>query len=65
LERANLLRLPGARNISAMMGLAMIISIITKIVIFYFSEFQLLGAEAHTTNDLIEAGINKMSSPLP
>jgi hypothetical protein len=55
----------GARDISVMMGFTMIIGIITKIAIFYFSEFQALEAEGHTANDLIEAGINKMSSPLP
>jgi multidrug efflux pump subunit AcrB len=47
-------------NISAMMGMTMVVGIVTEIAIFYFSEYQLLIADgmAHDMA-LIQAGVNR------
>ncbi|MFH2080825.1 MAG: efflux RND transporter permease subunit [Pseudomonadota bacterium] len=47
-------------NISAMMGMTMIVGIVTEVAIFYFSEFQSLPAGMVRTEALIEAGKNRM-----
>ncbi len=47
-------------NISAMMGMTMIIGIVTEVAIFYFSEFRDLAAEWPLREALIEAGKNRM-----
>ncbi len=48
-------------NISAMMGMTMIVGIVTEVAIFYFSEFQDARSEeeAHRRT-LIAAGVNRM-----
>ncbi len=47
-------------NISAIMGMTMIIGIVTEVAIFYFSEYQeLIGSMDHRTA-LVEAGKNRM-----
>lgn len=54
-------------NITAMMGLTMIIGIVTEVAIFYFSEFYLLEAHSHGHRDeqqslrelIIQAGVNR------
>jgi multidrug efflux pump subunit AcrB len=47
-------------NISAMMGMTMIVGIVTEVAIFYFSEFQSLPAGMTLSDTLIEAGKNRM-----
>jgi CzcA family heavy metal efflux pump len=47
-------------NISAMMGMTMIIGIVTEVAIFYFSEYFSLPPEINRSEALIEAGINRM-----
>lgn len=47
-------------NISAMMGMTMIIGIATEVAIFYFSEFRDLVNTKPIHQALIEAGINRM-----
>ncbi|MEO5561101.1 MAG: efflux RND transporter permease subunit, partial [Dokdonella sp.] len=57
-------------NISAMMGMTMIVGIVTEVAIFYFSEYAAIlasadackaGADAHSRHDaLLEAGHNRM-----
>jgi len=47
-------------NISAMMGMTMIVGIVTEVAIFYFSEFQSLPADMARVDALIEAGKNRM-----
>ncbi|WP_050470066.1 efflux RND transporter permease subunit [Herbaspirillum chlorophenolicum] len=47
-------------NISAMMGMTMIIGIVTEVAIFYFSEQQEVGREHGRIDALIEAGKNRM-----
>ncbi len=47
-------------NISAMMGMTMIIGIVTEVAIFYFSEFRDLVADRPFRQALIEAGKNRM-----
>jgi multidrug efflux pump subunit AcrB len=46
------------RNITGMMGMTMVIGIITEIAIFYFSEYCELE-EAHQSNSLVEAAVNR------
>lgn len=46
-------------NISAMMGMTMIVGIITEVSIFYFSEYFSLIKERGHTDALIEAAINR------
>ncbi|MDE2369862.1 MAG: efflux RND transporter permease subunit [Burkholderiales bacterium] len=47
-------------NISAMMGMTMIIGIVTEVAIFYFSEFRDLAGDRPLHEALIEAGKNRM-----
>jgi CzcA family heavy metal efflux pump len=47
-------------NITAMMGMTMIIGIVTEVSIFYFSEYQeLLKKKLSTSQALIQAGVNR------
>lgn len=46
------------RNITAMMGMTMVIGIVTEIAIFYFSEFRALTKEGHP-DALTQAGVNR------
>ncbi len=48
-------------NITAMMGMTMVVGIVTEVAVFYFSEYQALligGASAFTA--LTDAGVNRM-----
>jgi multidrug efflux pump subunit AcrB len=48
-------------NITAMMGMTMIIGIVTEVAIFFFSEFDDLRRAGHDQqNALVEAGLNRM-----
>lgn len=47
-------------NITAMMGMTMIIGIVTEVAIFYFSEQQELAANESWRASLIQAGVNRM-----
>ncbi|MBI3753501.1 MAG: efflux RND transporter permease subunit [Deltaproteobacteria bacterium] len=47
-------------NISAMMGMTMIVGIVTEVAIFYFSEYGDLTETMDTLPALIEAGKNRM-----
>ncbi len=47
-------------NISAMMGMTMVIGIVTEVAIFYFSEYQALSQTMERREALIEAGKNRM-----
>ncbi|MHB1332802.1 MAG: efflux RND transporter permease subunit [Sulfuriferula sp.] len=47
-------------NISAMMGMTMIIGIVTEVAIFYFSEYRDLIREMPFSQALVEAGKNRM-----
>ena len=47
-------------NISALMGMTMIIGIVTEVAIFYFSEYQDLTGEMAPADALVEAGKNRM-----
>lgn len=47
-------------NISAMMGMTMIIGMVTEVAVFYYSEQQGLMAHATLQEALVEAGINRM-----
>jgi CzcA family heavy metal efflux pump len=48
-------------NISAMMGMTMIIGIVTEVAIFYFSEYRdVSAAGGHCVEALVEAGNNRM-----
>ncbi|HUW36423.1 MAG TPA: efflux RND transporter permease subunit [Rhodocyclaceae bacterium] len=47
-------------NISAMMGMTMIVGIVTEVAIFYFSEYRDLIRELPHHQALIEAGKNRM-----
>jgi CzcA family heavy metal efflux pump len=48
-------------NISAMMGMTMIVGIVTEVAIFYFSEYRDLVAEdGHSIEALVAAGNNRM-----
>lgn len=47
-------------NISAMMGMTMIIGMVTEVAIFYFSEQQELAAYEDLPVSIINAGINRM-----
>ena len=47
-------------NISAMMGMTMVVGIVTEVAIFYFSELKLLAGGGHTTFELlVDAGISR------
>ncbi len=48
-------------NISAMMGMTMIIGIVTEVAIFYFSEYRdVVAVRGHSVEALVEAGNNRM-----
>jgi len=47
-------------NITAMMGMTMIIGIVTEVAIFYYSEFQSLSTAIPPAKRLIRAGQNRM-----
>ncbi|MGA8033492.1 MAG: efflux RND transporter permease subunit [Casimicrobiaceae bacterium] len=47
-------------NISAMMGMTMIVGIVTEVAIFFFSEYRDLRGGMLQTDALIEAGKNRM-----
>ena len=47
-------------NISAMMGMTMIIGIVTEVAIFYFSEQAELAAQGDGVDSLVAAGRNRM-----
>ena len=47
-------------NISAMMGMTMIVGIVTEVAIFYFSEYRELAESMDVLPALIEAGKNRM-----
>jgi CzcA family heavy metal efflux pump len=47
-------------NISAMMGMTMIVGIVTEVAVFYFSEYSGLMETMDTLPALIEAGKNRM-----
>lgn len=47
-------------NITAMMGLTMIVGIVTEVAIFYFSEFVELKHAQSFEQALVEAGLNRM-----
>ena len=47
-------------NISAMMGMTMIVGIVTEVAIFYFSEYRDLVEKMPFTKALIDAGKNRM-----
>ena len=47
-------------NISAMMGMTMIVGIVTEIAVFYFSEYELLRREGISHDRaVVEAGVNR------
>lgn len=47
-------------NISAMMGMTMIVGIVTEVAIFYFSEYREVTERVTMSEALIEAGKNRM-----
>ena len=47
-------------NITAMMGLTMIVGIVTEVAIFYFSEFVELKHAESFSQALVDAGLNRM-----
>src|SRR6202008_1078993 len=48
-------------NISAMMGMTMVVGIVTEIAVFYFSEYELLIREGRPHESaVIEAGTNRL-----
>lgn len=49
-------------NITAMMGMTMVVGIVTEVAIFYFSEFKTLTLEQDEPEDsaLVKAGVNRM-----
>ena len=48
-------------NISAMMGMTMVIGIVTEVAIFYFSEYRDLTVDGHhSVQALVDAGNNRM-----
>ena len=47
-------------NISAMMGMTMIVGIVTEVAIFYFSEYQSIGQGMEMEDALVESGKNRM-----
>ncbi|MDE3117316.1 MAG: efflux RND transporter permease subunit, partial [Pseudomonadota bacterium] len=46
-------------NISAMMGMTMVVGIVTEVAIFYFSEYEMLLAAGGGAESLYEAGVNR------
>jgi hypothetical protein len=51
-------------NITAMMGMTMIVGIVTEVAIFFFSEFFDVAAERPVSVALVEAGQNRIDSLL-
>jgi len=48
-------------NITAMMGMTMVVGIVTEVAIFFFSEYRILSArKGNVAANLIQAGINRM-----
>jgi multidrug efflux pump subunit AcrB len=47
-------------NITAMMGMTMVIGIVTEVGIFYFSEQREVSAQSNFLESLLEAGQNRM-----
>ncbi|OYV43249.1 MAG: transporter, partial [Burkholderiales bacterium 21-58-4] len=47
-------------NITAMMGMTMIVGIVTEVAIFYFSEFVELKHAENIEKALVDAGLNRM-----
>lgn len=47
-------------NISAMMGMTMIVGMVTEVAIFYFSEQQDLVTDGDVLQSMLQAGINRM-----
>jgi CzcA family heavy metal efflux pump len=48
-------------NITALMGMTMIVGIVTEVAIFYFSEYHLLLEEGTAPEDaIVDAGVNRM-----
>ncbi|WP_455380526.1 efflux RND transporter permease subunit [Acidihalobacter prosperus] len=47
-------------NITALMGMTMILGIVTEVAIFYFSELVLLSRSLPARDALIEAGVNRL-----
>ena len=49
-------------NITAMMGMTMVVGIVTEVAIFYFSEYKTLTGEQNEAADtaLVTAGVNRM-----
>ena len=47
-------------NISAMMGMTMVVGIVTEAAIFYYSEYQQLDATIQGTERFIQAGLNRL-----
>jgi CzcA family heavy metal efflux pump len=47
-------------NITALMGLTMVVGIVTEVGIFYYSEYRELGDTVHWRDRLIQAGVNRM-----
>lgn len=47
-------------NISAMMGMTMIVGIVTEVAIFYFSEYRDLADKMNFADALVHAGLNRM-----
>jgi len=46
-------------NISAMMGMTMVVGIVTEVAIFYFSEYEMLLNSGAAADALYEAGVNR------
>ena len=47
-------------NITAMMGMTMVVGIVTEVAIFYFSEYEALLLTGMPTNDArLQAGVNR------
>jgi len=47
-------------NITAMMGLTMVVGIVTEVGIFYYSEYRVLPEDMELSARLIQAGVNRM-----
>ncbi len=47
-------------NITAMMGMTMVVGIVTEVAIFYYSEYQGLGSETAPLERFIQAGQNRL-----
>ncbi|MEJ2060610.1 MAG: efflux RND transporter permease subunit, partial [Gammaproteobacteria bacterium] len=47
-------------NITALMGMTMIIGIVTEVAVFYFSELVILAPQLPPAQAIVEAGVNRM-----